>query len=209
MPKCTLQCKNTSTLVFLKVSILGPLLFLIYVNDFPQCITKGKTITFADDTNLFFTEKCYNSVFKKANQELKLVDNWLLSNKLSVNINKTSSIVFHTPNTPLPVSNNLYLRGKALNRVESLRFLGITVHEHLSWKPHMELLLQKIRINTAVVRRIQHYLNQEILLLLYNSMVKSHLQYCILTWCNGNKTLLQTLQRAANKFIRPVDSFLN
>ena len=80
---------------------------------------------FADDTNLFFTEKRHNSVFKEANQELKLVDNWLLSNKLSLNINKTSYIVFRTPNTPLPVSNNLYLRGKALNRVESLRFLGI------------------------------------------------------------------------------------
>ena len=102
------------------------------------------------------------------------------------------------------MSNNLYPRGTALNRVESLRFLGIVVYAHLSWKPHMELSLQKIRINTAVVRRIQHYLNQEILLLLllYNSMVKSHLQYCILTWCNGYKTLLQTLQRAANKFIR-------
>ena len=61
---------------------------------------------------------------------------------------------------------------------------------------------KKLRINTAVVRRIQHYLNQEILLLLYNSMVKSHLLYCILIWCNGNKTLLQTLQRAANRFIR-------
>ena len=56
-------------------SILGPLLFLIHVNDFPQCITKGKIIMFAVDTNLFFTEKCHNSVFKKANQELKLVDN--------------------------------------------------------------------------------------------------------------------------------------
>ena len=67
-------------------SILGPLLFLIYVNDFPQCITKGKTIMFADDTNLFFIEKCHNSVFKEANEELKLVDNWLLSNKLLPNI---------------------------------------------------------------------------------------------------------------------------
>ena len=47
-------------------STLGPLLFLIYINDFPQCIAKGKTIMFADNTNLFFTKKCYNSVFKKA-----------------------------------------------------------------------------------------------------------------------------------------------
>ena len=106
-------------------SILGPLLFLIYVNDFPQYITKGKTIMFANDTNLFFTEKCHNSVFKEENEVLKHVDNWLLSNKLSLNINKTSYIVLRTPNTPLPVSNNLYLHGKALNRVESLR---------LSWK---------------------------------------------------------------------------
>ena len=100
------------------------------------------------------------------------------------------------------MSNNLYLRGKASKKVDSLRFLGIIVYDHLSWKPHMELLLQKTRVNTAVVRRIQRYFNQEILLLLYSSMVKSHLQYYILTWYNGNKTLLQTLQQAANKSIR-------
>ena len=88
---------------------------------------------FADNTNLFFNEKCHNGVFTEANRELKLVYIWLLSNKLSLNSNKTSYIVFRTPNTPLPVNNNFVsIRGKALNRVDSLRFLGIIVHEHLS-----------------------------------------------------------------------------
>ena len=85
--------------------ILRPLLFLIYVNDSSQyIIIKEKTIMFADDTDLFFTKKCCNSAFKIANQELKLVDNRLLSNTLSLNINKTSYIVFRTPDIPLPVS---------------------------------------------------------------------------------------------------------
>ena len=81
--------------------ILGPLLFLIYVNDFSSCITKGKTIMFADDTNLFFSENCFERVFQVAKAELKSVDNWLTANKLSLNT-KTNYIVFRTPNSKLP-----------------------------------------------------------------------------------------------------------
>ena len=62
------------------------LLFLIYVNDFCRCITKGKTIMFADDTNLFFSKSCYEKVFQVANEELKRIDNWLTANKLSFNV---------------------------------------------------------------------------------------------------------------------------
>ena len=69
-------------------SILGPLLFVIYANDFCKCMTKGKTIMFADDTNLFFSENCYEKVFQVANEELKSIDNWLTANKLSLNINQ-------------------------------------------------------------------------------------------------------------------------
>ena len=63
-------------------AILGPLLFLMYVNDFCRCITKGKTIMFADDTNLFFSESCYEKVFQVVNEELKSIDNWLTANNL-------------------------------------------------------------------------------------------------------------------------------
>ena len=183
-------------------SILGPLLFLIYVNDFCRCVTKGKTIMFADDTNLFSSESSYEKVFQVANEELKSIDNWLTANKLSLNINKTNYIVFCTPNSKLPGQHALQLRNREIKKVVSVKFLGVIVHEHLSWKPHMEALLSKIRITCSIVHKIRNHLSQRTLLLLYNSMIKSHLQYCIMTWCNGNKTMVKKLQSLVNKFIR-------
>ena len=66
----------------------------------------------------------------------------------------------------------------------------------------MEALFKKIRITCSVVNKVQNHLSQCILLLLYNSMIKSHLQHCIMTWCNGHKTMIKHLQTAVNKFIR-------
>ena len=106
-------------------SILGPLLFLIYVNDFSSCITKGKTIMFADNTNLFFSKNCYERVLQIANAELKRVDTWLTANKLSLNIDKTNYIVFRTPRSKLPDQHTLQLRKKDIKRVASLKILGI------------------------------------------------------------------------------------
>ena len=137
-------------------SILGPLLFLIYVNYFSRCISTGKTIMFADDTNLFFSDNCYNQLFRVANEELTNVDHRPTANKLSLNISKTNYIVFRTLNSKLP--NNLpSLKGRnnILKRVSNVRFLSIVVHEHLSWKPHTKVLLQKIRPKTSVVLKIK------------------------------------------------------
>ena len=72
--------------------ILGPLLFLKYVNDFCRCVAKGKTIMFADNTNLFFSKSSYEKVFQVANEELKSIDNWLTANKLFLNLNKTNTL---------------------------------------------------------------------------------------------------------------------
>ena len=123
-------------------SILEPLLFLIYVNDFPKFLTTGKPLVFADDTNVFFSEKAFEKLFAVANQQLKNINNWLTSNKLSLNIDKTYYIVFHTPHSKIPENTNLQLRNANLKRVQCIKFLGVFVHENLSWKPHMQWLLQ-------------------------------------------------------------------
>ena len=176
---------------------------MIYVNDFSRCISTGKTLIFTDETNLFFGDNCYNQLFRVGNEELTNVDHWLTANKLSLNISKINYIVFRTLNSKLP-SNlpSLKLRNNILKRVCNVRFLNIAAHEHLSWKPHMEVLLHKTRLTTSVVNKIKSVLNKQILFTLYNSLIKSHIQYCILIWCNGNKTMAQRLQSAANKFIR-------
>ena len=136
-------------------SILGPLLFLIYVNDFHNCITAGDMIMFADDTNIFFTARNYETIYDCANKQLCDIDHWLIANKLSLNVEKTNHVVFRTPNSK-PPSNNLILliRNKRINRVTSSKFLGVILHENLSWKPHMDTVLKRLRISLGVVRKI-------------------------------------------------------
>jgi len=80
--------------------------------------------------------------------------------------------------------------------VSTVRFLGVNVQEHLSWKPHMEYLL--------VVKKVSPFLNSKALTMLYYFMIQSHLSYCICTWYNGNNTAKINLQRTANKFIRMI-----
>ena len=158
---------------------------------------------FADDTNLFFNHVSYTELFKKANEELHQVDSWLTANKLTLNIEKTKVITFKTPNSPpVPPNLEIKLNGNALDKVTSIRFLGVTIHEHLTWKSHMELLLKKIRMGRGIMQKIKPYLDQKSLQLLYYSMIQSHFQYCISSWCFNNKTLIHRLQNTTNKVIR-------
>ena len=125
-------------------SILGPLLFWIYVNDLPKCLSSGQAIMFADDKNLFFNNVSYTELFKKANEELHHVDSWLTAKKLTLNIEKTKVISFKTRNGPLvPPNLEIKLNGNALDKVTSIRFLGVTVHEDLTWKSHMGIAAEK------------------------------------------------------------------
>ena len=132
-----------------------------------------------------------------------IIDHWLNANKLSFNVEKTNHVVFRTPNSK-PPSNNLTLRirNKRMNRVTTSKFLGVILHENLSWKPHMDALLKRLRISLGVVRKISSYLNRSALTMLYHSMFNCHISYCATTWCFGNKTVILNLQRSANKFTK-------
>ena len=146
------------TLINLSVlqgSILGPLLFLIYVIDLPKCLTSGQVIMCAYDRNLFFNNVSYTKLFKKANEELHKVDSWLIANKLTLNTKKTKVITFKTRNSPpFPPNLEIKLNGNVLDKETSIRYLSVTIHEHLTWESHMELLLKKIRMGRGIIQKI-------------------------------------------------------
>ena len=97
-------------------SILGPLLFSIYVNDFPTCLKYGTSLSFADDANIFISGKTAQTLFDKGNDELGNIDNWLVANKLSLNANKTKCVYFYTANSKTPPSDlNLFSNKKHSN----------------------------------------------------------------------------------------------
>ena len=82
-----------------------------------------------------------------------------------------------------------------IKKVSSVKFLGLYVLENLSWRLRMVHILKKIRVNYSLVKKIEQYLREKSLLILYHSLIKSHIDYCIGIWCHGNKIVLDKLCR--------------
>ena len=149
-------------------------------------------------------EYCYKTLYDNANNELEKINNWLIANRLFLSIKKTKHMIFRTPKSKSPFPDfKLMLRIIPWKKCTTIRF-GLIVHEHLSWKPHMDYLSRKLCTSYEVVKQGSLFPNSKILKILYYSMIQSHLSYCICTWCNGNKTALLSLQCTANKFVRVI-----
>ena len=190
-------------------SILGPLLFLIYINDFPKCLTSGKAIVFAVDTNLFFNSSSYQALYEATNTQLKHVEAWLSANKLTLNTDKILYVAFRTANCLLPpTALSIQFKNKHLKQVNTCKFLGLTINEHLSWKSHMQWLLQKLRCNYHVIKKVKQYLDKSSLLTLYHSLINSYEQYCVISWCHSNVSMIQKLQKASTKAINLISLIL-
>ena len=135
-------------------SILGPLLFLIYVNDLPSASNLLNTIMFADDTNLFFEHKDISFLFSTVNRELQNINEWFISNKLSLNVKKTKFSIFHKASRrdDLPLLlPKLFINNQVIKRQSSIKFLGILLDENLSWKEHLKLTENKIAKNIGLI----------------------------------------------------------
>ena len=180
-------------------SILGPLLFIIYVNNFPNCLKNGTSLSFADDTSILINGNNATSIFEKGNHELHNVDNWLIANKLSLNAGKTKCVYFRTVNSkPPPCALNLVIRNKPIERVSSIRVLGTIINENLSWKDHMLSLKNKLRATLGAVIRVK----LSSIKVLYHSLLLIHIRYCITNWFHGNLAIVSQLRNICNKFIR-------
>ena len=140
-------------------SVLGPLLFLIYVNDL-SCVSEIlNPITFADDTNLFLTGNNLNEMYELFNSELEKVYQWFLLNKLTINLDKTNYMVFRPHNLNIDTSSlNITLNDHKIPNVKFTKFLGVTIDEHLSWKYHVNDIACKISRVIGVLNRLKGFL---------------------------------------------------
>ena len=163
-------------------SVLGPLLFLIFINDMPNISKKLKFYLFADDTSSYYESETLNETIKQMNKELKLVKKWLDGNKLSLNIDKTNYVIFHSTQIKIPPDVRIKIGNKILNRVKYVKFLGILMDEHLKWKYHITELSKKLSRTCGMLFKIRKLLPINILINVYNSLFMSFLQYGIVVW---------------------------
>ena len=175
-------------------SILGPLLFIIYINDMVNSCESFKFINFVDDTTLITKLNINDSI----NDELAKFYNWLKANKLSLNVNKTKAIAFHMPQKiiQLPL---LQVAGTNIEFVDNFNFIGLTINKHLNWTSHINILSAKISKTIGILNSLKHFLPTYILRTIYNSLIVCHLNYGILLWGTQlaeNDKLHKLLKRA-------------
>ena len=144
-------------------SVLGPLLFLLYINDFYKSSRLFDFHLFADDSNLFYANKSITDLEPILNKELLSVHEWLCANKLVLNIEKSSIIIFHPPKKKLCHQIKIMINAKILKQEQSTKYLGVIIDCHLNWKDHITYLTKKINRNIGALSKLRHYTNFEII----------------------------------------------
>ena len=135
-------------------SVLGPLLFLIYINDLPNPSKKLTFYLFADDTNIYYESKDLSDLFRIVNEELRLVKKWLDSDKLSLNIDKTNYIIFHSSSINVSSGSDIRIGKNHIKRVKFVKFLGLLLDEHLSWKYHLSELSKQLATTCGMFSKL-------------------------------------------------------
>ena len=148
-------------------SVLGPLLFLIYINDLHNAITYSDTYHFADDTNLLNIDSSYKKMQTKMNYDLKSLYKWLLSNKISLNTAKTELIFFRKPHNLIPNDIKIKLHGTRLFPVNKIKYLGFYLDEHLDGSAHIMDLKSKLRCSIGMLAKTKPYLPKNDLIQMY------------------------------------------
>ena len=183
-------------------SILGPLLFIIYVNDFALSSEKFKFVMYADDTTLtstletFSTNELNGNPASSINIELNKISEWLKLNRLTLNVQKTKYMLFKTSKKKVQTLL-LQMDNKIIDKVLDFNFLGIHFNEQLNWKSHIDKLSVKCCRILGILNRLKRILPLNIQIILYNSLMLPHLNYGITLWGFKCERILKLQKKAA------------
>lgn len=183
-------------------SVLGPFLFLLYINDFHKCIKFSTTYHFADDTNLLNISDNYSILQKKLNLDLKFLNNWLLANKISLNTDKTELIYFHKARSLVPNNLKIKLNGKRLTHSKELKYLGIYLDETLMGKAHCAELIKKLSRANGILAKTRHFVPLEHLKNIYYATFSSNLLYGSQVWAQSLQSVTDKICLLQRKAIR-------
>ena len=194
-------------------SVLGPLLFLLYINDIVNSSSLGTFVLFADDTNIFVVGRSEKEACDKANIVLSEINKYMLSNQLHINIGKCCYMHFRSRYAneerrtcarvrPFGSESIVKLCGKKLKKVDKVKFLGIVIDDRLNWEGQIDHLEAKLNLSIVMIKRIKNFIPKTEYLKIYNALFLSHLTYCISCWGGISKLKLMKLFSIQKRCVR-------
>ena len=185
-------------------SSLGPLLFLLYINDLPLA-SLFDTILFADDTFLALSNHNLYKLQNRVNSKLSKIDLWMKKNKLQLNYSKTHYLLFDKQlNRSCFTNFNVSLNSIKIKRIRWVKYLGIYFDENLNWSRHIQHLSLRLARYSGLMYGIRTFLDRKTLCMLYYSLIYSRIQYGIVTWGTANQTLMHELNVKLNNIVRTI-----
>ena len=185
-------------------SILGPLIFCMYINDMSNLPFHPNThlSLYADDTAIFSPGFGGNSVQKQLQKDINVLSKWFRENGMIVNTDKTKVMLFTSRKNKRSLDIEISMNGEKLQNVTKFKYLGVVVDHNLDWSSHINEVVRKITHSVQSVRRIKHCLNEVTLRQLYYTLILPHIDYCSTVWASSTKKNLLRLQRCQNKYAR-------
>ena len=184
-------------------TILGPLLFLIYINYLPNCLTSCQPRMYADDTHITYADVDVNSIQSNLNHDLGNLNKWLISNKLTLKTAKTEfMLIGSTQKLSTLSSQPEFSINLTIEKVTSVKLLSIFIDENLRWQTHIDKLSKKIASGIGAIKRIRDFVPTPTLHCIYNALIQSQFDYCNIVWGNCGKTLFERLQKLQNRAAR-------
>ena len=183
-------------------SVLGPLLFNVFINDLPNVSDIMKTVLFADDTTLLCSGKNFENLMVVINEELAKYKKWFDCNHLTINFKKTNYIIFGPKILTKNLASCLYIDQIPIEQVHQTKFLGFIITENLSWLDHILYISSKISKTIGILFKIRSKLSLNIMIKMYYSLIYPYLIYGIILWGNSAHSHLLHLNLVHNSFIR-------
>lgn len=184
-------------------SILGPLLFIVYINDFPLVSNKMTSYLYADDTSIFIEGKNEQELQSYADELMPKIADWFRANQLSLNTNKTYCQIYSKKKSQTTIT--LSVSGASIKRASTVKYLGVFIDEDLKWCTHISKLYTVLCRNVGLLSRVKYFLDSDHLLMLYGSLFLSHINYCCFLYTNTFSSHLSEIEKLQKRAVRIID----
>ena len=184
-------------------SVLGPLLFIIYINNIVTCSVL-EALLFADDAVLILSKESLKQLERKFNHEIGKLHHWFIANKLTLNLKKTKFMLFSKQQKKkaklkkFKININKY----CIKQVTEMKYLGVILDNKLNWHNHIQYVCAKLAKAAGIIYKVRKKAPQNVLMLLYHSLVGTYLRYGLASWGSAKTTALSKLQALQNKVVR-------